>query len=77
MEMGTIAPRAGVEPKSLAFQVSVLTITPPMFPDVTTIPTPAIRLVTQEVSADYCTRPHGIVSLVMLTITYTQAMNTC
>ena len=39
--MGTIAPRAGIEPKYLAFRVSVLTITPTRVPDVTISPTPA------------------------------------
>ena len=31
-------PTAGIKPISLAFQTSVLTITPPRFPDVTTLP---------------------------------------
>ena len=35
-----IVPRAGIEPTTLAFQASMLTITPPRFPDVTTVPTP-------------------------------------
>ena len=37
--MGNIVPRAGIESTSLAFQTSVLTITPPRLPDVITIPT--------------------------------------
>ena len=39
MKMGNIVPRAGIEPTSLAFQASVLTITLHRLPDVTTIPT--------------------------------------
>ena len=37
MPMGNIAPRAGIEPTSLAFLASELTITPPRLPDVTTL----------------------------------------
>ena len=37
MKMGNIAPRVGIEPTSLAFRTSVLTISPPMFPHVTTL----------------------------------------
>ena len=33
-----------------------------------------MQLLTSAVSADYYTRPPGIVSLLLLTITYTQAM---
>ena len=40
MTIGNIAPRAGIESTSLAFQHSVLTITTPRLPDVTTLPTP-------------------------------------
>ena len=40
MKMGNIVPTAGIEPTSLAFRASVLTITPHRIPDVTTIPTP-------------------------------------
>ena len=40
MKMGNIAPRAGIEPTSLAFQVNGVTITPPRLPDVTTLPSP-------------------------------------
>ena len=38
MKMGNIVPRAGIKATSLAFWASVLTITPCMFPDVTTMP---------------------------------------
>ena len=38
--MGNIAPRAGIEPTSLAFRVSLLTITPLRLPDVATLFTP-------------------------------------
>ena len=40
MKMGNIVPTVGIEPTSLAFQASVLTITPPRFPHVTILPTP-------------------------------------
>ena len=36
MEMGNIAPRVGIEPISLAFQASVLSIPPSRLPDVIT-----------------------------------------
>ena len=49
---------------------SVLTITSHKFPDVTTLPMPTCL----EVSANYYTRPPGIVSLLILTITYIQSM---
>ena len=38
-KMEKTVPRAGIEPKSLAFRASVLTVTPHRLPDVTTIPT--------------------------------------
>ena len=41
MKMGNIAPRAEIEPTSLAFRASVLTITPPRIPYVTTLSKPA------------------------------------
>ena len=40
--------RAGIEPTSFAYQVSVLIITPPRLPDVSTLPKP-------EVIANYYT----------------------
>ena len=40
MKMGNIVSRAEIEPTSLAFQASVLTIKPPRLHDVTTVPTP-------------------------------------
>ena len=40
MNMGNVALRKGIEPTSLAFQVGVLTTSPPRLPDVTTLPTP-------------------------------------
>ena len=39
-EKGNIVPRAGIKPKSLAFQASVLPLHHIGFPEVTTIPTP-------------------------------------
>ena len=38
MKMGNIAHRAGIEPIYIAFQASMLTITPPRPPDVTMLP---------------------------------------
>ena len=38
--MENIAPKAGIESTSIAFRASVLSITPPRFLDVTTLPTP-------------------------------------
>ena len=43
--VGIIMPRAGIEPASLSFRTSVLTITPPRLPDVTNVPTPTRRKV--------------------------------
>ena len=40
MKMGNIAPRTGIEPTPFAFWASVLTITPPRLPNITTLPTP-------------------------------------
>ena len=40
MKIGNTAPRVGIEPTSLAFWASVLTITPRRLPDITTIPAP-------------------------------------
>ena len=64
----------GLEPSSLAFQASVLPLHHLDFPDVTTIAYLSIQLFASEVSADYYIRPVGIVSLVILTITYIQVM---
>ena len=51
MKVGNIVPSAGIIPTSLAFQVSVLTITPPRLLDVTTLPT-CMQLLAWELSAD-------------------------
>ena len=40
MKVGNIVPRAEIEPTSLAFWASVLTITPHRVPDVTNVPMP-------------------------------------
>ena len=40
MKMGNTTPREGIEPTSPTFLPSVLTITPPIFPDVTILHTP-------------------------------------
>ena len=39
MNIGNIAPTAGIEPISLAFQASVLTMAPPRLPDLANLPT--------------------------------------
>ena len=54
---------------SLAFQACVLTIIPHMLPDVTMLPNcfVSMQLLAWEVSADYYSRPPGIVSILMLT----------
>ena len=39
MKMENIPPKVGIEPTSIAFQASVLTITPPRLPDGTTLST--------------------------------------
>ena len=51
MKIWNIVPRAGLEPTSLVFQVSVLQL----HPDVTAIPTPTclMQLLASEVNADY------------------------
>ena len=68
MKMGSIEPRAGIEPPTS----NVLPITPPGLQDVITLhmPTCYMQLHAGEVSAAYYTRPTGIVSLLLLTITY-------
>ena len=40
MKMGSIAPKVGIKSTYLAFWASVVTITPPRFPDVVTLFTP-------------------------------------
>ena len=67
--MGNIVPRVGIEPTSLAIRASVCYIDSLMSPLYL-----AMQLLASEVSADYYTCPSGIVSLLMLTITYIQAM---
>ena len=73
--MGNIVLRAGLEPPSLAFESSVLTITPLSLPDVSTLLTPTClcgyflgRLMQSTTRIS-----HEIVSLLMLTSTYTDA----
>ena len=75
MKRGNIVPRVGVEPTSLAFRASVQpfrqvgSLVSPLYPRL-----PVYAAAHSEVSADYYTQPHGIVSLSMLTITFIQAM---
>ena len=61
-KMGHIVPRVRIKPTSLASQASVLTIIPPRLSTVT-IP-----------SVYYYSCPPGVVSLLMLTITYIQTV---
>ena len=66
LKMGNIGPpRAGFEPRTLAFEASVLTNTLPMLPDVIalSIAYPSTWLLAQEVSADYYTHFCGFISL--------------
>ena len=44
VKMGNTAIRVGIEPRSLAFRACVLTITPPMLPDVTILTTSYLSL---------------------------------
>ena len=67
MEMGNIVLRVGIELTSLAFQASVLTITPPRLCDVTTLPTPTClcgSLPERSLQTD------TLLPLLMLTIAY-------
>ena len=41
MNIGNIMPGVGIQPTSLVLRDSVLSITPPRLPDVTTVPTPS------------------------------------
>ena len=61
-----IVPRAGLEPKSLAF--------PRYTHAYMSMQLLASEVSAGQVSADYYTRPIGIVSHLILTITYIQAM---
>ena len=71
MKTGNIALRVGIESTSPAFQANVLTITPPRLPDVSILPMPTCLCGSLS---DYYTHPPGIIRLLMLTITYIQAM---
>ena len=71
MKMGNTVPRAGHELTSLAFRCA--TITPCRLPDVTHAHL-SMQLLASEVSADYYTCPPEIISLLMLTIIYIQAI---
>ena len=72
MKMGHIVHKAGIKPTSLPFWASVLTITPPRLPYCHHYTHAHLFMwcFASEVSADYYTHPFGIVSLLMLTITY-------
>ena len=74
IKMRNIVPRAGIEPTSLAFQASVLTIKSPRLADVTTVATATSIYDFPERSVQPTSRPPGLVSLLMLIITYIQAM---
>ena len=65
MKMGNIVPRAGIETTSLTFSVSVLTITPLSFPNVTSLPmsTCLCGSLPERSVQNYYTHPSRIVSL--------------
>ena len=65
-KMGNIEPKVAIESTSLAFQASVLTITSPGLPDVTSLPTPTCLCC--SLPERYYTHLPGIVSLLMLAI---------
>ena len=54
MKRGNIVPRARIEPASLAFRASVLTITPPKIPDVTHTYLSMWLLVSEDYIINYC-----------------------
>ena len=72
MKMGNIVLRAELEPMPFVFQASVLTITLCRLPDVTMLHMPSCLAPCQR-SLVYLT-PLVIVSLLILTIAYIQAM---
>ena len=72
MKMGNILLGAEIEPTSFAVPASVLTIKPTRLPYAITLPT-ATSLSRASVK-NYYTCPSGIMSFVMLTITYIEVM---
>ena len=75
MKHGNITPRVALEPKiSFILGQCVLIITPPRLPDVTTLPMPTCLGGSLPGRLVQYTRPFGLVSLLMLTTTHTQAM---
>ena len=76
MKMENIAPRTGLEPTYLAFWGSVLTITQPQLPDITTLSMPThLYASLPERSVQTTTlNPTGIVIILILSITCLQAM---
>ena len=68
MKMGNIVPRAGIEPTSLAFQVSVLIIIPRRLPCCNHYTHAYLSMwcVASEVNAVYYTHPSGIISLYLV-----------
>ena len=65
MKVGNIVPRAGLEPTYLTFWASVIPLH---------YGSSLMLSLYPQVSADYYTRPHRIVNLLMLIITYIQAI---
>ena len=62
IEVKIVVPRTGIETTSPVFQASVLTITPPRFPDVTVLPTPtclsgSLTERSVETATAYCSLP--------------------
>ena len=76
MKVRNIVPRAGIKPASLVFWLSMLPLHHVgSLSHQYTHAYLSMQLLASEVSADYYTRPPGVVSLLMLTVTYIQAMN--
>ena len=66
VKIGAIAPRLEIQPTYLAFRPSVLTITPPRFTEVTTLPKH-----TGVISADYYVYRHIYIYIHTYTYIYT------
>ena len=69
MKIGNIVHRARIEPISLAFHITLLRL-----PDVTTLPTPVYVAPCLRGQRRLLHSSPGIVSLLMLTMTYIQVM---
>ena len=72
MKMRDIAPWAGIEPTSVAFQTSVLTISPHRLPAGMMLPMPTLYDLPEKSVQTTTLVPPGIVILLMLAIAYRQ-----